>query len=80
MLLPIKVHAFTNNLDTFYHLSLIGGIEPHFIKSIANQSNTISKIKKKMLAIKSSKKSLKFVFIAGVYSASHTDSIQIIST
>ena len=76
----MPVHAFTNNLDTFYHLSLIGGIEPHFIKSIANQSNTISKIKKKMLAIKNSKKSLKFVFIAGVYSASHTDSIQIIST
>ena len=76
----MPVHAFTNNLDTFYHLSLIGGIEPHFIKSIANQSNTILKIKKKMLAIKSSKKSLKFVFIAGVYSASHTDSIQIIST
>ncbi len=76
----MPVHAFTNNLDTFYHLSLIGGIEPHFIKSIVNQSNTISKIKQKMISRNNSKKSLKFVFIAGVYSASHTDSIQIIST
>ena len=76
----MPVHAFTNNLDTFYHLSLIGGIEPHFIKSIANQSNTISKIKQKMISSNNSKKSLKFVFIAGIYSASHTDSIQIIST
>ena len=76
----MPVHAFTNNLDTFYHLSLIGGIEPHFIKSITNQSNTISKIKQKMISSNNSKKSLKFVFIAGIYSASHTDSIQIIST
>ena len=76
----MPVHAFTNNLDTFYHLSLIGGIEPHFIKSILNQSNTISKIKQKMISRNNSKKSLKFVFIAGIYSASHTDSIQIIST
>jgi pyruvate kinase len=76
----MPVHAFTNNLDTYYHLSLIGGIEPHFIKSIVNQSNTILKIKKKMVASKNSKKSSKYVFIAGVYSASHTDSIQIIST
>ena len=76
----MPVHAFTNNLDTFYHLSLIGGIEPHFIKSIANKSNTISKIKQKMISSNNSKKSLKFVFIAGIYSASHTDSIQIIST
>ena len=58
----MPVHAFTNNLDTFYHLSLIGGIEPHFIKSIANQSNTISKIKQKMISSNNSKKSLKFVY------------------
>ena len=57
----MPVHAFTNNLDTFYHLSLIGGIEPHFIKSIANKSNTISKIKQKMISSNNSKKSLKFV-------------------
>ena len=72
--------AFTNNRDTFHQLSLIGGMQPRFIKSITNQSTTISRIKSILNSEKKAKKSLKFVFIAGIYSASHTDSIQIIST
>ena len=76
----MPVYAFTNNHDTYYHLSLIGGIKPHFIKSITNQTNTILKIKSILTSAKKSKKSQKFVLIAGVYSASHTDSIQIITT
>ena len=76
----MPVYAFTNNHDTYYHLSLIGGIKPHFIKSITNQTNTILKIKSILTSVKKSKKSQKFVLIAGVYSASHTDSIQIITT
>jgi pyruvate kinase len=76
----MPIYAFTNNQDTYSHLSIIGGIQPYFIKSITNKSKTISNIKSILLSSNNSKKSLKFVLIAGVYSASHTDSIQIIST
>ena len=76
----MPIYAFTNNSDTFHQLSLIGGMQPRFIKSITNQSTTISRIKSILNSEKKAKKSLKFVFIAGIYSASHTDSIQIIST
>ena len=76
----MPIYAFTNNRDTFHQLSLIGGMQPRFIKSITNQSTTISRIKSILSSEKKAKKSLKFVFIAGIYSASHTDSIQIIST
>jgi hypothetical protein len=55
-------------------------MKPYFIKSITNQSLTIEKMKTILLASQKSKKSLKFVLIAGIYSASHTDSIQIIAT
>src|SRR6056300_1348339 len=76
----MPIYAFTNNLNTFYQLSLYGGINPYFLKSIANQSTTISKIKSILASSMNVKKSFKFVLIAGVYSASHTDSIQIINT
>ena len=76
----MPIYAFTNNRDTFHQLSLVGGMQPRFIKSITNQSSTISRIKSILNSEKKAKKSLKFVLIAGIYSASHTDSIQIIST
>ena len=76
----MPIFAFTNNKDTFHQLSLVGGMQPRFIKSITNQSRTISRIKSILNSEKKAKKSLKFVLIAGIYSASHTDSIQIIST
>jgi pyruvate kinase len=76
----MPVYAFTNNYETYCHLSIIGGMKPHFIKSITNQTKTVLKIKSILMSSKKSKKSLKFVLIAGVYSASHTDSIQIIAT
>jgi pyruvate kinase len=76
----MPVHAFTNNNNTYNHLSLVGGIEPYFLKSISNKSLTIKKIKSILSSSTKSKKSLKFVLIAGIYSASHTDSIQIVST
>jgi pyruvate kinase len=76
----MPIYAFTNNLNTFYQLSLYGGINPYFLKSITNQSTTISKIKSILASSMNAKRSLKFVLIAGVYSASHTDSIQIINT
>ena len=76
----MPIYAFTNNTVTFHQLSLIGGMQPRFIKSISNQARTISKIKSVLSSNKQTKKSLKFVLIAGIYSASHTDSIQIIST
>ncbi len=76
----MPIFAFTNNKDTFHQLSLVGGMQPRFIKSITNQSRTISRIKSILNSEKKTKKSLKFVLIAGIYSASHTDSIQIIST
>ena len=41
----MPIYAFTNNQDTYSHLSIIGGIQPYFIKSIANKSKTISNIK-----------------------------------
>ena len=76
----MPVHAFTNNNNTYIHLSLVGGIKPYFLKSISNKSLTIKKIKSILSSSTKSKKSLKFVLIAGIYSASHTDSIQIVST
>ena len=76
----MPIFAFTNNKDTFHQLSLVGGMQTRFIKSITNQSRTISRIKSILNSEKKAKKSLKFVLIAGIYSASHTDSIQIIST
>ena len=76
----MPIYAFTNNTVTFHQLSLIGGMQPRFIKSISNQVRTISKIKSVLSSNKQTKKSFKFVLIAGIYSASHTDSIQIIST
>ena len=76
----MPIYAFTNNLDTFQQLSLVGGMQPHYMKSISNQASTINKIKLILRSKVRSKKSLKFVLIGGVYSASHSDSIQIIST
>ena len=76
----MPIYAFTNNLDTFHQLSLVGGMQPHYMKSISNQASTINKIKLILGSKARSKKSLKFVLIGGVYSASHSDSIQIIST
>ena len=76
----MPVHAFTNNNNTYNHLSLVGGVKPYFLKSISNKSLTIKKIKSLLSSSTKSKKSLKFVLIAGIYSASHTDSIQIVST
>jgi len=76
----MPIHAFTNNQETFQQLSLVGGMQPYFMKSISNQASTINKIKLILASKIRSKKSLKFVLIGGVYSASHSDSIQIIST
>ena len=76
----MPIYAFTNSKETFQHLSLVGGMQPHFLKSISNQALTITKIKAIISLKVRSKKSLKFVLIGGVYSASHSDSIQIIST
>jgi len=50
------------------------------LKSISNQATAINKIKLMLASKIRAKKSLKFVLIGGVYSASHSDSIQIIST
>ncbi|MDA9661632.1 pyruvate kinase [Pseudomonadota bacterium] len=76
----MPIHAFTNNQQTFQQLSLVGGMQPYFMKSISNQASAINKIKLILASNVRSKKSLKFVLIGGVYSASHSDSIQIIST
>ncbi len=76
----MPIYAFTNNRNTFYHLSLIGGMQANYVDSISSKTKTISKIKSILNLKNKPKKSLKFVLIAGVYSASHTDSIQIIST
>jgi pyruvate kinase len=76
----MPIHAFTNNQETFQQLSLVGGMQPYFMKSISNQASAIKKIKLILASKIRSKKSLKFVLIGGVYSASHSDSIQIIST
>ena len=76
----MPIHAFTNNQETFQQLSLVGGMQPYFMKSISNQATAINKIKLILASKIRAKKSLKFVLIGGVYSASHSDSIQIIST
>ena len=76
----MPIHAFTNNQQTFQQLSLVGGMQPYFMKSISNQASAINKIKLILASNVRAKKSLKFVLIGGIYSASHSDSIQIIST
>ena len=76
----MPIHAFTNNQQTFQQLSLVGGMQPYFMKSISNQASAINKIKLILASNVRAKKSLKFVLIGGVYSASHSDSIQIITT
>ena len=76
----MPIHAFTNNQQTFQQLSLVGGMQPYFMKSISNQASAINKIKLILASNVRANKSLKFVLIGGVYSASHSDSIQIIST
>ena len=76
----MPIHAFTNNQETFQQLSLVCGMQPYFMKSISNQATAINKIKLILASKIRAKKSLKFVLIGGVYSASHSDSIQIIST
>jgi pyruvate kinase len=76
----MPIHAFTNNQETFQQLSLVGGMQPYFMKSISNQISAINKIKLILASKIRGKKSLKFVLIGGIYSASHSDSIQIIST
>ena len=63
----MPIYAFTNNRDTFHQLSLIGGMQPRFIKSITNQISTISRIKSILNSEKKAKKTLKFVLIAGIY-------------
>ena len=74
----MPIYAFTNNKETYHHLSLIGGIQAKFLKSIKNQSQTILKIKAELHKSIKPRKNLKFVLIAGIYSESHTDSIQVI--
>ena len=54
------------------------GIQAKFIKSISNQSQTILKIKAELHKTIKPSKNLKFVLISGLYSESHTDSIQVI--
>jgi len=76
----MPVFAFTNNIDTYQQLSIIGSVQPYFINSISNKITTIEKIKSTLKLDRRLKKGSKFILIAGVYSASHTDSIQIIST
>ena len=76
----MPIHPFTNNQQTFQQLSLVGGMQPYFMKSISNQASAINKIKLILASKIRAKKPLKFVLIGGVYSASHSDSIQIIST
>ena len=74
----MPIYAFTNNQETYHHLSLIGGIQAKFIKSISNQAQTILKIKAELHKTIKPSKNLKFVLISGLYSESHTDSIQVI--
>ena len=68
----MPIYAFTNNQDTYSHLSIFGGIQPYFIKSITNKSKTISNIKSILLSSNNSKKSLKFGFNSwGIFSFSY---------
>ena len=74
----MPVFAFTDNVLTYNQLSLIGGMQPNKIPSLKTQSSAISLVKKVMVNKYKMKKGFKFVLLAGVFSASHSDSLQII--
>ena len=69
--------AFADNSSTYYQLSLTGGMQPTKLSSIKNQANTIKKVKT-ILTKKYKMKGNKFILLAGIFSASHSDSLQII--
>ena len=73
----MPVFAFTDNSSTYYQLSLTGGMQPTKLSSIKNQ-NTIKKVKTILTKKYKMKKGNKFILLAGIFSASHSDSLQII--
>ena len=74
----MPVFAFTDNDVTYNQLSLVGGMQPNRIPSLRTQSSAISLVKKILVEKYKMKKGFKFVLLAGVFSASHSDSLQII--
>ena len=74
----MPVFAFTDNPSTYHQLSLTGGMQPTKLSSIKNQANTIKKVKTILTKKYKMKKGNKFILLAGIFSASHSDSLQII--
>jgi|TARA_B100000900_G_scaffold272861_1_gene233087 pyruvate kinase len=74
----MPVFAFTDNSSTYHQLSLTGGMQPTKLSSIKNQANTIKKVKTILTKKYKMKKGNKFILLAGIFSASHSDSLQII--
>ena len=74
----MPVFAFTDNSSTYHQLSLTGGMQPTKLSSIKNQANTIKNVKIILTKKYKMKKGDKFILLAGIFSASHSDSLQII--
>jgi pyruvate kinase len=74
----MPVFAFTDNPSTYRQLSLTGGMQPTKLSSIKNQANTIKNVKTILTKKYKMKKGNKFILLAGIFSASHSDSLQII--
>ena len=74
----LEVFAFTDNSSTYNQLSLTGGMQPTKLSSIKNQANTIKNVKTILIKKYKMKKGNKFILLAGIFSASHSDSLQII--
>jgi pyruvate kinase len=74
----MPVFAFTDNSSTYRQLSLTGGMQPTKLSSIKNQANTIKNVKTILTKKYKMKKGNKFILLAGIFSASHSDSLQII--
>ena len=75
----MPVYAFTDSDVTYQQLSIKGGMIPIKLSSLKTQAITIRSVKKILKESYKIKKGNKFVLLAGVFSAAHSDSLQIIT-
>ena len=75
----MPVYAFTDSDVTYQQLSIKGGMIPIKLSSLKTQATTIRSVKKILKEKYRIKKGNKFVLLAGVFSAAHSDSLQIIT-
>ena len=74
----IPIYTFTNNINTFNQLSLVGSAIPFYLKRLNNHKKTLEHVRDVLKPLHKKKK-LKFVMVSGIFSEKHSEAIQIIN-